>query len=117
MPDFKHSDMGSIRCPYHNQRETFTAGSIIQPDDRNLVRYPCGYIEGLPGTNLGVPPLIPESQDLQDALTLRELSNRLRRLEERPYSRPSVPKIESRPAPTSQEPTILGTYGNDEAHR
>jgi len=93
--EFIHSDTGSIRCPLHNQRESFTAGHIIQPMDSRQVRYPCGYVDGLASASPSIEPALPVLR--RDEL-LAELVNRLKRLEERPYTRP-------RPMPTTPRGT------------
>lgn len=79
MIEFEHSDVGSIRCPLHNQREAFTAGLIIQPTDPSLVRYPCGYVDGLT-SKMGFDPAVPVPN--KDELT-KELITRLEQLEQR----------------------------------
>mgnify|MGYP001611720406 CR=1 FL=1 len=90
MAEFKHPDIGSIRCPYHNQRESFTTGHIIQPLDTMLVRYPCGYVDGL-APRLGMEPTVPVPG--RDEL-VTELSKRLMRLEERQVPRRTPPRTE-----------------------
>lgn len=89
MIEFAHSDTASIRCPYHNHRETFTAGHTIQPTDPSLVRYPCGYVDGL-APRLGMESTVPVP-DRDEAML--ELSKRLMRLEERggPRRIPTTP--------------------------
>jgi len=95
MIEFKHSDTGSIRCPFHNRRESFAAG-IIQPSDHLLVRYPCSYVGGLTPT---ARPERVEGRIGRDEL-VQELSNRLQRIEERQVPRRTPPRIEppSRPS-------------------
>ena len=113
MIDFTHSDTASIRCPLHNQHESFTAGHTVQPEDPLLVRYPCGYVDGL-APSAGVEPFAPDAGIGKSFEILKELSNRLQRLEERPYTRPTVPRMEPRPTEptTSKEPSILEQYAN-----
>jgi len=38
--------MPTIFCPYHRQRESFDP-PVMQPADNRLVRYPCGYVDGV----------------------------------------------------------------------
>ena len=97
MAEFKHSDIGSIRCPLHNQRESFKAGTIIQPTDPSLVRYPCGYVDGL-------APVAPTpAPQLTDTVLLDEVVNRIKRLEER-----GLPRRVPSPPSTPQPPTKRG---------
>lgn len=99
-----------IRCPHHHVFEEFTPGAIPQPHDTSLVRYPCGYVDGIEPT---APPTQANTGDL--ALQVQELREEVGRfLSTRPA--PAKPEWKATPRLEAQPPKPKPAFYQEEGH-